>query len=433
MALSSQMPRTNDSGRTRMGSMYHKRKTSRAPFVIGAVALAGALGAWWLLRPTEPRVVVGATLDHEQEAAEPSQAALGSAAPMLREPTTEPRRATAPQPEPHSVIEMGARPQTQAQNPVPSSVQSPTQDPGATRTGALPDPSPGGSGLSGGTGADGAVAAPPASPAQTPAGAPLGAVAQMIADAARQESSGRPVEARATLNKALHDSRATQAERDAVRERMARLNDLLIFSPTVVPGEPFTTTTTVQAGDNLTKITSANGLQTDWRFVMRVNNIAAPNRLSVGQKLKLIKGPFHAVVSKSAFRLDLYIGEPDASGGRLFVRSFPVGLGEFGSTPLGAFVVRPNSKLINPSWRNPRTGEFFTADDPKNPLGEYWIGLDPADQATAQYTEYGLHGTIEPDSIGYEKSMGCVRLAEPDIRLLYEVLTERVSTVRIVP
>jgi len=427
MALSSQMPRTNDSGRTRMGSMYHKRKTSRAPFLIGAVAVAGALGAWWLLRPTEPRDVIGATLD-DNNVTEPAAApgeALGSAAPMLREPTTDPRTVRANEPEPHSVIEMGAK-------PAPTTTQTPTQ------TAALPDPgSTPPSNLTGGTGQPGAqpnttAQTPPSTTPQTPVPA-LSAIGQIIADASKQEAAGRPVEARAALNRALHDPRATESEREAIRDRMARINDLLIFSPTVVTGEPYTTTAAVQGGDTLTKITTANGLQTDWRFVMRVNNIAAPNKLAVGQKLKLIKGPFHAVVSKSAFRLDLYIGEPDASGNRMFVRSFPVGLGEFGSTPLGNFIVRPNSKLINPSWRNPRTGEFFTADDPKNPLGEYWIGVDPADAASAQYTEYGLHGTIDPDSIGYERSMGCVRLAEPDIRLLYETMVDRVSTLKIVP
>ncbi len=419
MALSSQMPRTNDAGRTRAGSMYHKKRTSRAPFLIGAVAVAGALAAWWLLRPTEPREVIGASLDDSVvEPSAPAGQALGSAAPLLREPANSPTTTATRQPEPLSVIEMGAK--------APDS--APPQ-----QTAALPNPGPGGSDLSGGTAQPATtqtnpVAAPPQNPAPT-----LTAIGQAMAEAAKQESAGRPVEARTTLNRALHDARATEAEREAIRDRMSRLNDLLIFSSTIVPGEPYTSSAVVQGGDSLTKITNANGLATDWRFVMRINNIAAPNKLAVGQKLKLIKGPFHAVVSKSKFRLDLYIGEPDANGNRTYVRSFPVGLGEFGSTPIASFIVRPNSKLINPSWRNPRTGEFFTADDPKNPLGEYWVGLDPADAASAQYTDYGLHGTVDPDSIGYEKSMGCIRLAEPDIRLLYEVLVDRVSTVQITP
>ncbi len=85
--------------------------------------------------------------------------------------------------------------------------------------------------------------------------------------------------------------------------------------------------------------------------------------------------------------------------------------------------------MKNPSWTNPRTGEQFGADDPKNPIGEYWIGLDGIDQNNLQERGFGIHGTIEPDSIGQDRSMGCVRLADADIALVYEMLTEGNSVV----
>ena len=46
---------------------------------------------------------------------------------------------------------------------------------------------------------------------------------------------------------------------------------------------------------------------------------------------------------------------------------------------------------------------------------------------------FGLHGTIDPDSIGKEKSMGCVRMGSDDIALIYELLTEKVSVIKIEP
>lgn len=160
--------------------------------------------------------------------------------------------------------------------------------------------------------------------------------------------------------------------------------------------------------------------------------MSSPNRLSVGQKLKLVTGPFHAIVSKSAYRMDVYLGPTDRPDEWVYVRSFRVGLGEGNSTPLGEFVVRPKSKLINPHWVNPRTGEQFAADDPKNPIGEHWIGLDGLGDAQ-HYAGYGIHGTIEPDSVGQQRSMGCVRLAADDIAFVYELLTESGSRIRIVP
>src|SRR6185436_17727701 len=100
------------------------------------------------------------------------------------------------------------------------------------------------------------------------------------------------------------------------------------------------------------------------RLIQRINRMSDPNRLSLGQKLKLIKGPFHGVVNKSAFRFDLWIGPTEQPQQWVYVRSFTVGLGEQGSTPVGTFIVKKGSKLVNPPWTNPRTGEHFEGGDP---------------------------------------------------------------------
>lgn len=259
------------------------------------------------------------------------------------------------------------------------------------------------------------------------------ALADLIARADALVAQNKPLEARDILNRALFDRSTLEADRQALRDRLTRINDALVFSRTVVPGDKLARTYTVGGGDSLAKIASAEKLDVDWRFIAHVNGISDPRRIRVGQSLKLVKGPFHAVVYKSRFRLDLYADATDSAGNRLYIRSFPVGLGEFGSTPVGSFIVRPQSKLINPVWTNPRTGEYFAADNPMNPIGEHWIGLDPANEASASYTQYGLHGTIDPGSIGQEKSMGCVRLGSEDIALLYGLLVDTRSTVDILP
>ena len=109
-----------------------------------------------------------------------------------------------------------------------------------------------------------------------------------------------------------------------------------------------------------------------------------------------------------------------------------MGLGEGSGTPIGTFVIKKASKLVNPPWTNPRTGERFAADDPKNPIGEFWLGWQGLGDSAA-YTGFGLHGTIDPTSIGQSKSMGCVRMGAEDIALIYEMLVEQVSVVRVVP
>lgn len=255
---------------------------------------------------------------------------------------------------------------------------------------------------------------------------------QRVTDALRraeQQAPNAPLEARATLNAALRESKG-ERERAVLREELAKLNDRIVFSPYLTPGDPMCLMHTIGAGDYLSTLPKKHKLGTDWRLIQRINRIADPNRIRGGQQVKLVRGPFHAVVDKSEFRLDLYWGEPDKKDEWVFIRSFAVGLGELDSTPAGEYVVR--NREANPSWRNPRTGERFDRDDPKNPIGEFWVGLDGLGDS-ARHTGYGLHGTVDPSSIGRQLSMGCVRLLDDDIALVFSMLTEKVSLVTIEP
>ncbi len=449
MALASQTARLSEVGRTSFRSGRPRRRARLGPAILALAVVAGlgVLGWFWLA-------------DHA-----PKEAAAGDAATALRDPlnatfSTLPAGGAAgasngaatppvnPAPEPLSVINMGAVKNPQAQtntgaSPAIANRSDPTANPPQTTPAQQPANSPGAPGASPSAAAPSTAQNPnPAPPSAPPAANPApayvpasvtGAVSTAISDADRLVSANRLVEARTLLNGALASAAPNSSDAAALRDRLGRINETLVFSPAIAPGDTLSEVYAVQPGDSLVKIAANNSLAVDWRLIQRINKMADPRRLTVGQKLKLVRGPFHAVVSKADYRLDLYAGDPASQGDRVFIRSFRVGLGENNSTPLGSFVVRPQSKLINPTWANPRTGEFFAADNPKNPIGEHWIGLDPADAAAAAHTQYGIHGTIGPDSIGQQKSMGCVRLLPDDIALLYELLADRVSTVRIEP
>lgn len=260
---------------------------------------------------------------------------------------------------------------------------------------------------------------------------PSAAVATLVERAEEALKANDPVAAREHYNRALMHERATASDRASIREQMAALNADLIFSPRVYPNDPFSTKYTVQGGDSLSRIAQVEGVATEWRLIQRVNRLSNPGGIFEGQTLKLVRGPFNAVVTKSAYRMDVYIGPPEEVDQWVYVRSFPVGLGELDGTPVGAFTVRRHSKLIDPFWRNPRTGEEFSASDPENPIGEHWIGLEGLGQAQT-YSGYGIHGTVEPESIGQSMSMGCVRMLPDDVALVYELLSEQISQVHIV-
>lgn len=253
---------------------------------------------------------------------------------------------------------------------------------------------------------------------------------RMLIDAGEQAfAQGKLVEAREAFSKAYLDKDCIPLDRGLLREKLTGINRDLMFSPKITPGDPLVESYTVQSGDVLDRIRKKRELTVESKFIARINGMANPDMLKLGQKLKLVRGPFHAVVSKADYRLDLFAGSPDEPETWTFIRSFSVGLGAEGGTPTGLFTIR--NKMENPSWRNPRTGESFTANDPRNPIGEFWLGWEGVGDSKI-HTGFGLHGTIEPSSIGQQMSMGCVRMATDDIAMVYEMLCERVSTVKVV-
>jgi LysM repeat protein len=259
------------------------------------------------------------------------------------------------------------------------------------------------------------------------------AIRSFIQQAVERQNQGHLLEARVMYNEALHSPETAEQDRAYLRAKLTLISDDLIFGPTLLPDDPYIRKYVVKSGDYLSTIVSREQVAVHHKFIQRINRMSNANTLRVGQTLKLPNGVFHAVVNKSDYRLDLYIGEPDSTGNRMYVRSFDVGLGEYDSTPEGGWVIKPRSKTVNPSWRNPRTGEFFDRDDPDNPIGEFWLGLAGTDPNTEVLASYGIHGTNEPDSIGRSMSMGCIRMRSSDIELVWEILAEGRSTLQIVP
>jgi hypothetical protein len=310
---------------------------------------------------------------------------------------------------------------TPSQTPVESPTSSPSDGSDGILTRALEEPA--------------RPATQPTTQAAPPTvrpGEPASRVRVQIDTARRLASENDRVGARALLSRVLRDPGLTAAEANLLRDELTVLNEQLIFGRVVDRADPITEEYTVGSGDSLSRIAGRRELATHWKLIQRVNGLSDPTKIRLDQKLKLVRGPFHAVVDKSDFRMDVWHGPPSDPSRWVYIRSFDVGLGEGGGTPTGTFVVSVN-KLENPGWVNPRDSrERYEPNDPKNPIGEFWLGLDGVG-ASQGVTGYGIHGTIDPSSVGANMSMGCVRLRDEDIALVFELLAERVSVVEIVP
>jgi nucleoid-associated protein YgaU len=258
------------------------------------------------------------------------------------------------------------------------------------------------------------------------------ALQDLVNDAEASLARGESVRARDAYVRALYHPDTPSAQANDLRRIITRLNDDILFSPKLHPAETRTRVHTVQSGEVVSTINRREGTDVGYGLIAHVNRMSNPNKVFLGQKLKIVQGPFHAEVIKSAYRMDIYSGPADEPDKWQYVRSFKVGLGEQNGTPVGEFIIKRDSKLENPAWVNPRTGERFAADDPENPIGEYWMGLKGIG-ASEIHESYGIHGTIDPESIGGQQSMGCVRLGDDDIAFVYNLLVEEKSRVRIVP
>ncbi len=157
----------------------------------------------------------------------------------------------------------------------------------------------------------------------------------------------------------------------------------------------------VKPGEHLSQI--AKKYHVPWQYLAKLNQIE-PKRIQPDQQLKVIKGPFSALVDLGEYTVSIH-----AHG--YFVCQYPVGVGKDNSTPIGKFAVL--NKVANPQYTNPQ-GTVVEADDPKNPLGEHWIDLG---------NSYGIHGTIDPGSIGKNESRGCIRMRNEDVEEVYNLLT----------
>ena len=212
----------------------------------------------------------------------------------------------------------------------------------------------------------------------------------------------------------------TGRQRTTLRNELTRIGNETVFSSRILTDDPLVERYTIQPGDALGKIAKANQVSAD--LLAAINGMADKNRIRAGQTIKIIKGPFHAVVTKSIYSLDVYLGST-------FVRHFRVGLGADDSTPRGEWHVA--TKLENPTYYPPRSGRVVSADDPTNPLGERWIGLTCVSGECVGQFRYGIHGTIENDSIGKSVSLGCIRMYNEDVEALYTYLVEKHSRVTV--
>ena len=200
---------------------------------------------------------------------------------------------------------------------------------------------------------------------------------------------GKLAEAHLTLS-ALYGNPEVPAEkaRDVTR-MLDQMAAIVIYSRTSFTEPPYR----VQPGDTLEKIADSYSIPPE--LLARINGIRDSRQLQPGRELKVVRGPFSALVDLAKYEMTLMIK------GR-YAGRFPIGVGLDQPKLEGSYMVRDKKP----------------SGDPNGPLGKYVIDLgnDLGKQAA-------IHGTNDPQAVGRAGSRGAICLAERDIEDVFGILS----------
>lgn len=158
-------------------------------------------------------------------------------------------------------------------------------------------------------------ASPPPTGAVDPrGGAPSSAFAAAWGDAHEKLAAGRYAEALAVLSVWYDDPALGLEESQRLEDLLGQLAGTVIYSQQDLLLPPHV----VAPGDTLPSI--AGPLQVPWQLLSKINGVSDPAQLVPGEHLKVVRGPFDAVISLSRRRMSLQVGGNYAG-------SFPVVLG----------------------------------------------------------------------------------------------------------
>lgn len=219
----------------------------------------------------------------------------------------------------------------------------------------------------------------------------------LLKSAVALESQGELVKARDAL-RSIMSAYASSAGIGDVQKRLEDLNMKIMLSAINLPTE--TAIREVAEGDSLSMI--ADEYHTTAEFIKKQNGLSS-NVIRPGQRLRIWTGKFSVLIDKSQNSLVL------KSNGEI-VKSYRVSTGKSNITPVGNFKIV--NKLVKPAWTH--DGRVIPPESPENILGTRWLGFN--------IPGYGIHGTIEPESIGRQTTAGCVRMLNNEVEELYGIL-----------
>jgi hypothetical protein len=242
--------------------------------------------------------------------------------------------------------------------------------------------------------------------------------AAFMDDVQKTLDQGKLAEAHAALSTLYGNPELPADQAKQITALLDQLAGTVIYSRKHFLEPPYVT----QQGDTLDRV--AQKYSIPWQLLASINGLTPPaapggqsaakdQPLPAGMELKVVRGPFNAVVQLDKHELTLMVQNRYA--GR-----FPIGVGRDQPKLDGEYTIR--DKVLNPTYYGP-DGVNIGPNDPKNPLGGAWIGLSD---------RIGIHGASDPQAIGRDDNRGTICVRQRDLQDLYGILSvgSRVTVVR---
>jgi LysM repeat protein len=219
-----------------------------------------------------------------------------------------------------------------------------------------------------------------------------------MAGAKRELEAGQLAAALQHLSACYADPRLAPAEHQELSQLLDQVAGTVVYSTQHLLEPPYE----VQPGERLEDI--GQRYNVPWQLLAKINGIDDPQSLRPGERLKVVRGPFHAVVNLERRELTLMLADG------LYAGRFGIGIGREHPPVEGVFSV--SDKMVNPVYRG--RDRAISADDPSNPLGERWIGLG---------SEMAIHGTDRPENVGRTDLPGSISLSPRDVEDVFDILS----------
>ena len=208
-------------------------------------------------------------------------------------------------------------------------------------------------------------------------------VSNAIRNADKQFAEGRRRDALATLSVFYGTPDLTDSQTEALISRLDELARMVIYSRDHLLMSPHRVT----AGETLSDIAEKYALP--WELLANINDVRTPDVLLPGSELKVMQGPFRAVLDLSASELTLFVDD-------LYAGRFPVAVGNAPAPGVGSYTV--TEKRRGKTFYD-ATGAARPVGSPENPYGDVWIDLGGG---------LSLHGSPSPTQ---PTPNGCVSLS----------------------